>query len=56
MLRQILPLDIASRLVISGFESDIKELLDIRYNQRCGIVHPSMLDQAKLINEKLCLY
>lgn len=55
-VRQILLLGISSKLVISGFESDFKELLDIRLNQRCGIVHPSMLKVAKLINEKLCLY
>lgn len=53
--RQVLPLGIASRLVISGFESDFKELIDIRYNERCGIVHPSMFKVAKQIKKLLNL-
>lgn len=51
-VRGILPLDIKSELVMTGFESDWKRFFDLRLYGKTGKPHPDMLILAQLIKDE----
>ena len=51
--RDILPLGLKTEIVVTGFESDWKELLEKRLHEKTGKVHPDMKDLMEKLQKTL---
>lgn len=54
--REVLPLCTKSELIMTGFEDDWKQFLDVRLKGTTGKPHPDMIELAEKINSALCAY
>lgn len=52
--REVLPLCTKSELIMTGFEDDWKDFLNVRFKGTTGRPHPDMVELAEKINSALC--
>lgn len=52
--REVLPLCTKSELIMTGFEDDWKDFINVRFKGVTGKPHPDMIELAEKINSALC--